>query len=215
MRRLALDVDALVHARRPGLVPEIEALISLLPDRAYIERSVYHRDAARSGLLPLLEDWRERALLQELVDYRRLPDGDRQFRRLGATREWKGLSPQDRATLVMATTLRDCGVLTCERLPAAAARDLGASAMDPSTSCASGSEPGASPSTERERSAPSGTAAASARGGPSMTAAASSESWPSANSAARCRSELLADQPRTDGHRMQHVDRPPHVEASS
>ena len=28
MRSLVLDVDALVHARRPGLVPEIEALIA-------------------------------------------------------------------------------------------------------------------------------------------------------------------------------------------
>jgi hypothetical protein len=40
MQRLILDVDALVHARRPALLPEIEALILALPDRAYVERSV-------------------------------------------------------------------------------------------------------------------------------------------------------------------------------
>lgn len=130
MERLALDVDALVHARRPGLVAEIEALIASLSDRAYIERSVYHHDAARSGLLPLLEDWRRRELLREPIDYRRLPDGDQRFRRLGAERQWKGLSPQDRATIVMAMTIGECGVLTCERLLAAVARHQGLHAFD-------------------------------------------------------------------------------------
>lgn len=122
MQSLALDVDALVHARHPGLIPEIEALVATLPDRACIERSVYHRDAARSGLLPLLDDWRGRGLLKEPIDYRRLPGGDERFRRLGADREWRGLSREDRGTLVMAISFADCGVLTCERLLAAAVR---------------------------------------------------------------------------------------------
>jgi hypothetical protein len=56
VRALVLDVDAVVHARRPGLVPEIEALILSLPGRAYMERSVYRREAARSGLSPHLLD---------------------------------------------------------------------------------------------------------------------------------------------------------------
>lgn len=122
MRGLALDVDALVHARRPGLLPEIEALVAALPDRACMERSVYHRDAARSGLLPLLEDWQGRGLLRSPVDYRQLAEGDQRFRRLSGQREWLGLSREDRATLVMAATLENCGVLTCERLLAVAAR---------------------------------------------------------------------------------------------
>jgi hypothetical protein len=130
VRRLALDVDALVHARRPGLVAEIETLIANLPDRACMERSVYHRDAARSGLHPLLDGWRNRGLLPEPVDYRRLPDGDEHFRRLGAERAWRGLSREDRATLVMAMTFTDCGVLTCERLLATAARHFGLHAID-------------------------------------------------------------------------------------
>jgi hypothetical protein len=122
VQRLVLDVDALVHARRPGLLIEIEALIARLPDRAYIERSVYRRDAARSGLTALLDGWRGTALLHDPLDYRDLPDGDVRFQRIGRHREWKGLSPQDRATLVLATALGDSGVLTCERLLANAVR---------------------------------------------------------------------------------------------
>lgn len=122
MQRLVLDVDALVHARRPGLLVEIEALIASLADRAYIERSVYHRDAARSGLTTLLDRWRADGLLHDPVDYRGLADGDSRFQRIGRHREWKGLSPQDRATLVLVTTLDDGAVLTCERLLAEAVR---------------------------------------------------------------------------------------------
>ena len=130
MQRLALDVDALVHARRPGLIPEIEALIGALPDRAYIERSVYHHDAARSGLLPVLEDWQSRELLRAPVDYRGLHEGDRRFRAIGARREWKRLSPQDRATLVTALALEDCAVLTCERPLTSAVEEYGLIALD-------------------------------------------------------------------------------------
>lgn len=122
MRRLVLDVDALVHARRPELLPEIEVLIIALPDRAYIERSVYHHDAARSGLLPLLDRWRADGLLRDLVDYRDLPGGERRFRELGNQKRWKRLSRRDLATLVLAVTFDDSAVLTGERLLAAAAR---------------------------------------------------------------------------------------------
>lgn len=130
MQRLVLDVDALVHARRPELLGEIEALIAILADRAYIERSVYQRDAARSGLAPLLDDWRARGLLRDPIDYRGLPEGDARFRRIGQDREWRGLSPQDRATLVLATTLGDAGVLTGERLLARAVRSHCLPALD-------------------------------------------------------------------------------------
>lgn len=123
-------MDALVHARRPGLLPEIEALIATLPDRAYIERSVYRRDAARSGILPVLDRWQTDELLHAPVDYRGVPDGDSRFRRIGQHREWRGLSPQDRATLVVATALGDGGVLTCERLLAEAVRSHHLPALD-------------------------------------------------------------------------------------
>ena len=129
-RRLVLDVDALVHARRPGLLPETQALIVALPDRAYIERSVYHRDAASSGLLPVLDGWRTAGLLRDPVDYRSLPDGDQRFRRLGEQARWKGLSRQDRATLVLAVTLGDSAVLTGERLLAQAVRQHHLAAVD-------------------------------------------------------------------------------------
>ena len=122
MRALVLDVDAVVHARRPGLVPEIEALILSLPGRAYMERSVYRREAARSGLLPQLETWQRANLLDVAVDYRALPDGDRRFRALTTQPQWRALSRPDRATLVVATDLEDAGVLTCERLLAGAVR---------------------------------------------------------------------------------------------
>jgi hypothetical protein len=119
---LVLDVDALVHARRPGLVPEIEALIVSLPGRAYMERSVYRRDAARSGLLPLLDQWQQANLLDVSVDYRALPDGDRRFQALTRQPQWRALSRPDRAILLLATEIEDAAVLTCERLLAAAAR---------------------------------------------------------------------------------------------
>jgi hypothetical protein len=130
VQRLVLDVDALVHASRPGLLVEIEALIRSLPGRAYIERSVYHRDAARSGLTPLLDGWQAAGLLRDPVDYRGLPDGDSRFQRIGRHREWRGLSPQDRATLVVATALGAGAVLTCERLLAKAARAHHLPALD-------------------------------------------------------------------------------------
>lgn len=121
-QRLILDVDAVVHARAPGLLTEIQALMAALPDRAYIERSVYHQDAARSGLLPILNGWRDEGLLRDPVDYRRLREGDKQFRRLGDQPRWRGLSRPDRATLVLALTLGDCAVLTGERLLAEVVR---------------------------------------------------------------------------------------------
>ena len=130
MRALVLDVDAVVHARRPGLVPEIEALILGLPGRAYMERSVYRREAARSGLLPLLETWQRANLLDIAVDYRDLPDGDRRFQALTTQPQWRALSRPDRATLVLATELEDAGVLTCERLLAAAVRVHRSRAID-------------------------------------------------------------------------------------
>jgi hypothetical protein len=130
VRSLVLDVDALVHARRPGLVPEIEALIASLPARAYMERSVYRREAARSGLLPLLDGWQRTGLLDASVDYRALPDGDRRFQGLAAQKPWRALSRQDRATLVLATELEDATVLTCERLLAAAVRNHRRRAID-------------------------------------------------------------------------------------
>lgn len=129
-QRLILDVDAVVHARAPGLLPEIQALIATLPDRAYIERSVYHQDAARSGLLPVLDAWRGDGLLRDPVDYRHLPDGDRRFRQLGDQHKRSGLSRQDRATLVLAVTLGDCAVLTGERLLAEVVRQHRLSAID-------------------------------------------------------------------------------------
>ena len=125
-----LDVDALVHARHPGLLVEIEAVIRSLPDGAYIERSVYHHDAARSGLLPLLDGWRTAGLLHDPVDYRRLPEGDSSFRQIGRRREWKSLSPEDRATLVLIVALGDGAVLTCERLLAKAVREHSLPAVD-------------------------------------------------------------------------------------
>ena len=85
MQRLVVDVDALVHAHRPGPLPEIEALIATLPDRARIERSVYRRDAARSGLLPVLGRWRADGLPRDPVDDRGVPGGDSRFRRIGST----------------------------------------------------------------------------------------------------------------------------------
>jgi hypothetical protein len=130
VRSLVLDVDALVHARRPGLIPEIEELIATLPGGAYIERSVYRREAARSGLIPLLGEWQGRGLLREPVDYRDIPDGDERFRRLSAQRRWRSLSAQDRATLVLALAAGDCGVLTCERQLAEAAREHRVHAID-------------------------------------------------------------------------------------
>lgn len=98
MQRLVLDVDALVHARRPGLLPEIEALIHALPDRAYIERSV-RVEAVRSSLGRVLDEWRL-------------------------------LSPQDRATIVLACSLGACAVLTGERLLAEAVRQHRLIAID-------------------------------------------------------------------------------------
>lgn len=130
MRALVLDVDALVHARRPGLVPEIEALIESLPGRAYMERSVYRHEAARSGLLPLLEGWQRAHLLDATVDYRTLPDGDRRFQSLTTQPRWRGLSRPDRATLVLSTELEDAVVLTCERLLTAVARAYRRRAID-------------------------------------------------------------------------------------
>lgn len=85
-------MSALVHASRPRLRPEVEGLIAALPERACIERSVYHQDAARSGLLPLLEGWRAGGLLRDPVDYRDLPGGEQRFRKLGNDRRWRGLS---------------------------------------------------------------------------------------------------------------------------
>lgn len=130
MRALVLDVDALVHARRPGLVPEIEALIVSLPSGAYMERSVYRREAARSGLLPLLEGWQRAHLLDATVDYRALPDRDRRFHSLTTRPQWRGLSRPDRATIVLTTEIEDAAVMTCERLLAAAVRAHHCRAID-------------------------------------------------------------------------------------
>ena len=103
-------------------MPEIEALVLSLPGRAYMERSVYRREAGRSGLLPLLEEWQRVNLVNVSVDYRALPEGDRRFQALTAQPQCRGLSRPDRATLVLTTALDDAAVLTCERLLAAAVR---------------------------------------------------------------------------------------------
>lgn len=86
-------MDALVHARHLRLFPETEALITALPDRAYIEKSVYHHDAARSGLLPLLDRWRADGLLRDPLDHRGLPGGDGCLRELAAAGMRSAASP--------------------------------------------------------------------------------------------------------------------------
>lgn len=129
MQRLILDVDALVHARRPGLLPEIEALILALPDRAYMERSV-RMEAIRSSLGRVLDEWQSAGVLHDSPTYRGLPGGGRRFQLLGRDPRWRPLSPQDRATIVLALHLGECAVLTCERLLAAAARHHGVTAID-------------------------------------------------------------------------------------
>lgn len=112
MQRLVLDVDALAHASGLGLLGHVEALISGLPERAYMDRSAYS-EALRTGLGRTLEDWQRKGLLKDPVDYRTLAmDGDEQFRKAG--RQWRGLSKADRATLVVARSLGESGVLTCE-----------------------------------------------------------------------------------------------------
>lgn len=130
VQRLVLDVDALVHARGRGLLAEIESLIRDLPDRAYMERSVYHRDAARSGLGPLLGRWREGGVLRDLIDYRDLRDGERRFRELLERGRRRRLSRQDVASLLLAITLGEAGLLTGERALAAAAREHRVVAID-------------------------------------------------------------------------------------
>ena len=112
MRCLVLDVDAVAHARGLKLLPPLEALIAVLPERACVERSVY-TEMIRQGLGRTLEDWQRQGLLQDPVDYRRLPEGDATYRALPAKR-WPQLSRQDRASLALARLLGPSGLLTCE-----------------------------------------------------------------------------------------------------
>jgi hypothetical protein len=122
VQRLALDVNVLVHAHQPGLIVEIEALIRSLSDHAVIERQMYHQDAARTGLLPLLDRWRAQGLLHGPVDYRTLSGADPLFRRIGSERPRLRLSRPDLATLVLAMTLDGTAIFTGERALTVAAR---------------------------------------------------------------------------------------------
>ncbi len=127
MERVFLDVDALSHASGLSLIPHVESLIESLADRAHIERSVY-TEAIRHGLGELLNGWQRKGLLRDPLDYRRQTNGDRLFREAG--RRWPVLSRQDRANLIVARSLDDSGLLTCEGPLTYAARETGVFAVD-------------------------------------------------------------------------------------
>jgi hypothetical protein len=128
MRCLVLDVDALCHASGLRLLPLVESLIDRLPDKAYIERSVY-TECIRSGLTNVLNGWQQRGLLREPVDYRKCTEGEGRFRALREKR-WRSLSRQDCASLVLARSLTLPSVLTCESLLTEAARYHGILSTD-------------------------------------------------------------------------------------
>ena len=122
MQCLVLDVDALSHAAGLKLLPVLETVIGVLPDRAVIERSVY-TEARRSGLGNRLDAWHKAGLLKDPIDYKQLSNGEVRFR--AARTRWKALSRQDCASLVVAEARRPSGILTCERLLGDAAMQLG------------------------------------------------------------------------------------------
>ena len=87
-------------------------------------------EAIRSSLGRVLHEWQSAGVLHDSPTYRGLPGGDRRFQLLGRDPRWCPLSPQDRATIVLALHLGECAVLTCERLLAAAARHHGVTAIN-------------------------------------------------------------------------------------
>lgn len=127
MQCLVLDVDALAHGAGLGLLQILEAFISTLPGKAYIERSVY-TEAVRTGVSKHLDPWQQKGLLQGPLDYRKIANGDEEFR--NGLRRWRGLSKQDRASLVLAQSLDGSGILTCEKPLTMAATEAGVWAMD-------------------------------------------------------------------------------------
>lgn len=127
MRCVVLDVDALAHASGLGLIPLVEVLLNSLPEKAYVERSVYV-ESVRSGVARRLDDWQRAGLVREPVDYRKLDGAEARFRE--AKRRWPGLSRQDRASLVVAEFYRPSGLLTCEKLLSAAAEECDVFAID-------------------------------------------------------------------------------------
>jgi hypothetical protein len=126
MRGLVLDVDAIAFAKSLSLIACLESWINSLPEKACVELSVY-REMVAQGLGPLIDGWFKAGVLNAPVDYRNLA-GDTAFVRLGG-REWRHLSRQDRASLVVAQA-RSAGLLTHDILLGKAAIHLGLPAFD-------------------------------------------------------------------------------------
>lgn len=128
MRSLVLDVDAVSFATGLTLIPSLEVLVEILPDKARVERSVY-TEMFRAGLGSLVTDWQKRGLLGDPLDYRKVADAETTYRRF-SKKSWKGLSRQDRASLAIAYAFSPAGLLTRDNLLSEAANQAGIFPVD-------------------------------------------------------------------------------------